>query len=153
MTDNRTLLNGQPVPEDNSHTQIDPATGMQKDYVVLSAEERAKGFVKPVRSNYVHDVCRSITSMGRALAETYARDPGFYTGTYCVQCKAHFPLAEFSWMNGEPMDPKLQPDWRMRETARLRRIKELEAELELLRAKAPKAEVGAWPAMDAERGG
>jgi hypothetical protein len=36
--------------------------------------------------------------MGRAIAETYARDPGFYTGgTFCVNCRKHFPLEEFEW--------------------------------------------------------
>jgi len=33
---------------------IDPATGMQRQYLVLSEEERARGFVRPVRQIYVH---------------------------------------------------------------------------------------------------
>jgi hypothetical protein len=33
---------------------IDSVTGMQKDYLVLSEEERAKGFVRPVRTQYRH---------------------------------------------------------------------------------------------------
>ena len=47
-----TLTDGSPVTDD--HREINPDTGMQKDYVVLSAEERAKGFVRPVRQAYVH---------------------------------------------------------------------------------------------------
>ena len=35
--------------------------------------------------------------MGVALAETYARDPEFYSGTLCVACNTHFPLDEFVW--------------------------------------------------------
>lgn len=35
--------------------------------------------------------------MGRALSETYARDPKFYVATYCVHCRAHFPAEEFLW--------------------------------------------------------
>ena len=120
-------------------------------YIVLTAEERAKGFVRPVRQKYVHvgrsvcgtmmvddskmlggprfvctrphmhagacgefkDVvqpdhadmlrthriggCGIVTHMGLALAETYARDPKFYDGTFCVGCKTHFPLDQFVW--------------------------------------------------------
>lgn len=91
----RTLSGGSPVTPD--HRDIDPQTGMQKAYVVLSAAERAKGFVRPVRRTYTHQKCGSNTTMGLALAETYARDPGFYSGTFCVRCQAHYPLSEFVW--------------------------------------------------------
>lgn len=66
-------------------------------YLVLSEEERAKGFVRPVRSSYRHSKCGSVTTMGHALAETYARDPKFYGGTYCCHCKMHLPVGEFTW--------------------------------------------------------
>lgn len=66
-------------------------------YLVLSEEERAKGFVRPVRLSYVHTTCGALTSMGAALAETYARDPKFYSGTYCVACQMHRPVREFKW--------------------------------------------------------
>ena len=97
----RVLTDGSPETPD--HREIDPATGMQKAYVVLSAEERAKGFVQPVRRTYVHNVCGKRTTMGIALAETYARDPKFYSGTFCVTCKSHFPIGEegeFIWEDG-----------------------------------------------------
>lgn len=128
--------------------------GMQKSYLVLSDEERAKGFVRPVRQSYQHvgipgprfplvDLdpdeaeryagygyvkfepypegfkagttgrfwkqdqldkigkgCGTVTTMGRAIAETYARQPGFYGGTFCVGCKVHLPVGvdgEFVW--------------------------------------------------------
>jgi hypothetical protein len=41
--------------------------------------------------------CQTITTMGHALAETYARDPKFYGGTFCVGCGKHFPVDEFVW--------------------------------------------------------
>jgi hypothetical protein len=104
----RCMLSGK--PETPEHREIDPATGMQKDYVVLCPQERAKGFVKPVRRSYRHLTCGSITTMGLALAETYARDPNFYSGTMCVNCHAHFPLNQFKWEDGEPMDPALQEE-------------------------------------------
>jgi hypothetical protein len=154
MSDERkvTLIDGSPVTPE--HLQIDPATGMQKGYVVLSAEERAKGFIRPVRRSYRHvgiagpthplrDLteeeseryrdagyvkfenyppgyhgsatgrfwtqaqldsvgkgCGTVTTMGRALAETYAREPGFYGATFCATCRSHFPVGaagEFTW--------------------------------------------------------
>jgi hypothetical protein len=139
-------------PNDAAHREIDPRTGMQRDYVVLSEEERRKGFVRPVRRSYVHVGCRpqhptrpltpeeierygdqgyvlyepypasessvvgrfwtdaqlhsgcgTATTMGVALAETYAREPKFYSGTFCARCKAHFPVGadgEFEWEDG-----------------------------------------------------
>lgn len=131
------------------------ADGMQETYLVLSDEERAKGFVRPVRRTYIHvgmpgpanelrDLtdeehgrldeygyvkfekypdgpgpvgrywtqeqldsvgkgCGVATTIGQALAETYARDPKFYGGTFCVGCRDHFPVGEkgeFVWEDG-----------------------------------------------------
>lgn len=127
------LTDGSPVPEDRSHTR-DRGDGQQVGYIVLSAEERAKGFIKPVRRSYTHRTCGSLTTMGRALAETYARDPDFYSGTFCCACGSHFPLDQFDWEDGEPMDTSKQPAWaalvlRRREERRQQRIAELNREL------------------------
>lgn len=89
-------------------------------YLVLSEEERAKGFIRPVRKTYVHHYmedgsrvpyplvslkgvkgCGAATTMALPLAETYARDPKFYGATYCAGCKKHLPVAEFHWDDGE----------------------------------------------------
>lgn len=144
----RSLVDGSPVTA--NHAELKP-NGQQKGYVVLSADERARGFVRPVRTSYVHvgapgpahplrDLtdaererfghdyvkyeeypqpgtsrgrfwtrakldaagrgCGTSTTMGRAIAETYARDPGFYGATFCCGCGAHFPVGkygEFVW--------------------------------------------------------
>lgn len=66
-------------------------------YLVLSEEERAKGFVRPYRDAYKHRTCGSVTIMGRALSETYARNPHFYGSTYCCTCAMHRPVDEFTW--------------------------------------------------------
>lgn len=116
-------------------------------YLVLSEEERQRGFVRPVRHSYRHvgkapkyplrDLtdeekerygdygyvkfevypedklpqtgrfwtqkelsnkgCNTITTMGQAIAETYARNPHFYGATYCVHCQMHLPVDEFVW--------------------------------------------------------
>lgn len=130
--------------EDPGIREIDPATGLQKVYLVLSEEERAKGFVRPYRDCYVHvgkkpkyplrdltgeeqnrfgtefvkyeefppserpkvgrfwtqrelTPCGALTIMGRALSETYARNPKFYGKTFCCACREHYPVAEFVW--------------------------------------------------------
>jgi hypothetical protein len=137
------LTDGSPVTLD--HRELRP-NGQQKGYIVLTPQERAKGFVRPVRLNYVHvgdkpkyplrdltedelkgpqvgyvkfeaypkgessvvgrfwtqeqldkRACGSVTTMGLALAETYARCPDFYSHTMCVACGAHFPVREFVW--------------------------------------------------------
>lgn len=92
------LTTGEPVPADYSHTKL-KLNGQQEGYVVLSPAERAKGFVRPVRDEYTHLPCKMHTFMGRALAETYARDPKFYDGTFCAHCRKHFPLDQFVWKN------------------------------------------------------
>lgn len=87
-------------PQEARNSKIDLETGMQETYLVLSNEERAKGFVRPVLRSYVHEKCGTVTTMGQAIAETYARDPSFYSGTFCVGCKQHFPVGvngEFYW--------------------------------------------------------
>jgi hypothetical protein len=147
MTQETTLTDGGPVTED--HRDIDPVSGQQKGYVVLSEAERAKGFVRPIRYSYVHvglpapkgelrDLteeeharyggkfgyvkfepygpdrapvtgkfwtqkeldklgagCGVMTTMSTKIAETYARDPKFYGGTFCAGCKAHFAVGEY----------------------------------------------------------
>lgn len=90
--------NSEPVPQNEA-------------YLVLSDEERAKGFVRPVRQKYVHAIelggCGAVTTMSLPIAETYARDPHFYGSTYCVGCRMHRPVGEhgeFVWDG--PYDPK-----------------------------------------------
>lgn len=113
---NTELVDGRPV--DPGHRDINPETGMQRDYVVLTEVERAKGFVRPVRRSYVHvgappyvlaadgttvihnpksGACGTLTTMALPIAETYARDPYFYSGTFCCGCRKHLPLEEFVW--------------------------------------------------------
>lgn len=75
--------------------------GQQESYLVLSEEERAKGFVMPVYRSYRHMKCGCDTTMGQALCETYARNPKFYGGTFCVYCRTHFDL--FRYVEG-PLD-------------------------------------------------
>ena len=69
-------------------------------YLVLSEEERAKGFVRPLRDVYRHKICGTTTTMALPMAETYAREPHFYGATYCVRCQMHRAVSEFAWLDG-----------------------------------------------------
>lgn len=76
--------------------------GQAPVYLILSEAERARGFVRPVRRVYIHDIpgCGAATTMKRALAETYAVDPGYYKATFCSGCQLHRPVGadgEFVW--------------------------------------------------------
>lgn len=93
-------------------------TGQHASYIVLCEDERKRGFVRPYRDSYKHigpltqlvngetgedshqvraGGCGTVTTMGRALSETYARDPKFYSHTFCVRCNTHPPVSEFVW--------------------------------------------------------
>jgi len=105
-------------PEEARASQTNE-TGQHASYIVLCEDERRKGFVRPYRDAYKHvgrleegelidggvtdrpsrrvGGCGTVTTMGRALSETYARDPKFYGATFCVHCNRHLPVAEFVW--------------------------------------------------------
>lgn len=127
---------------------INPATGQHFAYFVLTEEERAKGFVRPIRDAYRHvgtrpqhlvrdlteqekidfsdhgyvkfeewpvgtqagigrfwthaeleSGCGTVTTMSREIAETYARNPKFYQSTFCLKCRKHIPVREFTWLD------------------------------------------------------
>ncbi len=83
--------------------------GQQEVYLVLSVEDRAAGFVRPLRFSYRHISCNAATTVAQSIAETYARNPKFYGGTFCAQCGSHFPLQidgqpQFLWTSdGQPV--------------------------------------------------
>lgn len=72
-------------------------TPQHEAYLVLSEEEKAKGYIRPVRRTYIHDICGTVTTMSQSIAETYARNPYFYGSTYCVGCQKHLPVSQFTW--------------------------------------------------------
>lgn len=93
-----TTTNGKPLDQ---RPETDSPSGQHSNYVVLTEEERSKGFARPVRYAYKHLTCGKTTTMKEAIAQTYARDPKFYTATYCSYCGGHFPVGEageFVWI-------------------------------------------------------
>ena len=113
--DNSTTTDGQPPApgfEDASAPQPVRPDGQHGAYWVLSPEERAKGFERPVRRSYMHTRCGTVTTMGLAIAETYAREPGYYGATFCCACSAHLPVGasgSFVWVgeDGKPSSDKV----------------------------------------------
>ena len=84
-------------PNDPGLRKVDER-GMQEKYLV-DCNDLAP-LVRPVRRSYQHLTCGTVTTMGTAIAETYARHPDFYGATYCVKCQGHFPVGadgEFVW--------------------------------------------------------
>jgi hypothetical protein len=81
-------------PFDNGNKRSD---GQYERYAVLPQSERDKGFVRPLRHSYRHLICDTVTTMGYALAATYARDPKYYGATFCCACRDHFLVADFVW--------------------------------------------------------
>lgn len=107
-TPRTTLADGTQIyPEHRNIIKEGDRAGQQQDYVVLAEEERAKGFVRPVRLSYKHLKCGGVTTMAQTIAETYARNPHFYSGTFCYHCGMHFPVGpkdmggEFVWQGTE----------------------------------------------------
>lgn len=84
-----------------SHGLDDGPVPQAEKYLILSEEERSKGFVRPLRRAYLHvagpNPCGSLTTMGLPLCETYAANPKFYSATYCCACHQHFPVNQFVW--------------------------------------------------------
>jgi len=95
-------------PDDPDDPQLthDPDTelwGQTEVYPILSDAERAKDFVRPLRESYRHISCLLVTNIDDAIAATFARDPAFYSSTYCAWCNLHSPVGEhgeFEWLDG-----------------------------------------------------
>jgi hypothetical protein len=55
--------------------------------------------VRPVREQYKHTTCGTVTRMPQHCALTYAVDPKFYGSTFCCGCRKYLPVAEFVWLD------------------------------------------------------
>lgn len=89
---------------------VPPVPGVSpqpKGRAEVSAAERSRGFVKPVRRIYVHDKCGVKTNLSMDMAERFAADPNFYEGAFCDNCRQHFyfgqPGGSFHWDGGEKL--------------------------------------------------
>jgi len=101
----RKIMSGTTDNRKDPGLKVIKENGQQESYLVLSEDERAKEFIRPVRRSYIHKECGGVTHMNQKIAETYARDPYFYNGTFCAICGKHFDLLEngerqFTWGDG-----------------------------------------------------
>jgi hypothetical protein len=100
-----------PVRRSYVHTGARPKHPLRS----LTTEEQVRftteGYVKyeaypesesPIAGRYwtekqLSSGCGGQTTMGLAIAETYARDPKYYGSTFCCGCRKHLPVSEFTW--------------------------------------------------------
>jgi hypothetical protein len=102
----RHTVSGEP-PQDGhwdgpAPAPIEKSTKQHADHWVLPPEDRAKGFVRPLRASYKHEKCGTVTNMPKPIAETYARQPGYYGSTFCACCACYLPVGlngEFVWLD------------------------------------------------------
>lgn len=87
-----------------THGPDTQSTEQAEVYLVLPESERALGYIRPYRDSYIHQECGALTRMSDEIAQTFARDPHFYGGTYCVGCRMHRPVAEFWWVDERGRD-------------------------------------------------
>lgn len=71
--------------------------GQYENYPTIDEGE----FEQPVRNDYEHEKCGTTTHMSPKLAKSVARDPEYYTKTFCVGCNDHVPVSEVHWVKGE----------------------------------------------------
>ena len=72
--------------------------GQYENYPTIDEGE----FKQAPRKTYIHvDGCGSTTTMSGDLPESVARDPEWYTKTFCVGCGEHVPVGEVEWKDGE----------------------------------------------------
>ena len=64
---------------------------------VLVDENGRPAYKQPIRNKYVHTKCGAVTMMrGDDLCLTYATNPHYYSHTFCVGCRDHLPISEFT---------------------------------------------------------
>ena len=83
--------------EDEGHGILPDARAQTLIHWQMSEDEKARGFVRPLRDSYVHRVCHHVNTMGQSMAETLAKKPTIFSTIYCIGCKAHRPVGEFLW--------------------------------------------------------
>lgn len=59
---------------------------------------RTGQYVRRYRDSYLHTVCGNRTDLSEAIAKTFARDPQFYSRTFCVACAIYCDVSEFEWI-------------------------------------------------------
>lgn len=85
-----------PPPEGFDYGEKRP-DGQYENYPTI--DEGA--FEQEPRDTYIHETCGSKTTMTGDLPESVARDPEWYTRTFCAGCGEHVPVEDVEWEDGE----------------------------------------------------
>lgn len=64
-----------------------------------SAEDRAKGYVRPYSDKIVHSACETRTGLFDGQARMFALKPDLYSVLFCAHCNSSFPVSEFLWID------------------------------------------------------
>jgi hypothetical protein len=100
---------GIPAPAHALRDLTDEEKQRYGEYGYVKYEEYPKGeqsalgrFWTQPELDKIDKGCGTVTTMGQTIAETYARDPGFYGATFCCGCGTHLPVGkggEFVWVD------------------------------------------------------
>lgn len=71
--------------------------GQYENYPTIDEGE----FEQKPRDTYTHKKCGTQTKMTGDLPESVARDPHYYTKTFCHGCGEHVSVSEVEWEDGE----------------------------------------------------
>lgn len=71
--------------------------GQYENYPTIDEGE----FEQEPRTTYIHEECETRTKMSSDLMKSVARDPSYYTKTFCAGCGEHVPVEEVEWADGE----------------------------------------------------
>lgn len=96
---------GRPAPQYPLRDLTDDEKARYDDFVKFEEYPPEKS---PLTGRYwtqkdldsVNKGCGQVTTMGIAIAETYAANPSFYGSTFCTGCEKHLPVGEqgeFVW--------------------------------------------------------
>lgn len=81
-----------PPPSDFDYGEQRP-DGQYENHPTIEDGE----YVQEVRRRYVHDLCGSVTIMPQEIAESVARDPEWYSKTFCASCGQYVTTSDVAW--------------------------------------------------------
>lgn len=87
------MTDGEGPPPDDFDYGEKGEDGQYENYPTIDEGE----FEQPVRRTYRHEECDTTTSMREDIAESVARDPEYYSKTFCHGCGKHVPVDEVHW--------------------------------------------------------
>lgn len=73
------------------------------DPVVLTEQELAAGFVRPLRLRVLHIFCGRPSAVMAGQAEDLAKDPASWSTCWCGVCGRRLPIEQFTWVDGSPV--------------------------------------------------